>query len=345
VWTLAVLLAAAGCAASSEGGPPTGEHAGFSPGSGLTTADPVRLAAELDAIRASGARWVRVDVDWSGAEPSPGRYDFSTVDRVVEAAASRDLEVLGLLSYTPAWARPLGTDQFRPPTDPAAMARFATVAGHRWGSRVAAWEVWNEPNLGDYWSPRADPAAYTRLLTTVAPALRAADPGTPVLSGGLAPAVTGDRDVDPVTFLDGIYVADGADALDAVAVHPYSYPARPDDLTTAGWNSFVRLPLIHAVMSENGDDDKKVWITEYGAPTGTSEQAVSPERQAELIANGIARARRLPWVATVLVYSLRDTGTDASDREQNFGVLRDDGSPKPAWDTVRREFARAWRSE
>ena len=43
---------------------------------------------------------------------------------------------------------------------------------------------------------------------------------------------------------------------------------------------------------------------------GTSDQAVSPQRQAELIATGIARARRLPWVETVLVYSLRDTGTD-----------------------------------
>ena len=314
---------------------------GISPGQSVLWSDDATLHADLDAVAASGAGWLRLDVDWPTVEPEAGRRDWSAVDRVVDAARDRDLRVLGLLAYTPEWARPPGTTTHAPPLDPAAFAEFAGAAAARYRDTVDAWEVWNEPNLPDFWEPRPDPAAYAALLAPTAAAVRAADPGTTVLTGGLAPAHTdGDGGVAPGDFLTAVYAAGAGGAFDAVALHPYSYPALPDDSGTGGWNSFVRLPEVHAVMADRGDAAKPVWLTEFGAPTGTGEGAVDPQRQALILERGFAEARRLPFVGPVFVYALRDAGTDPADREQNFGVLRADRTPKPAWDVLRAETAR-----
>ena len=40
-------------------------------------------------------------------------------------------------------------------------------------------------------------------------------------------------------------------------------------------------------MVEHDDADAPIWATEFGAPTGTSDQAVSPEEQGEQLAEAI----------------------------------------------------------
>lgn len=69
-------------------------------------ADPDDMERELDAVVDSGARRVRLDVDRSQVEGTRGSDDGDHVDRVVDAARERDIEVLALLACTPAWARP-----------------------------------------------------------------------------------------------------------------------------------------------------------------------------------------------------------------------------------------------
>ena len=326
------------CAAAPSGGALGG--VGISPGAAVLWSDATTLESDMGTVAASGAAWVRLDVDWSVVEPVQGRQDWSAVDRVVDAARRHGLRVLGLLAYTPGWARPPGTTTHAPPTDVATFAAFAGAAAQRYRGTVEAWEVWNEPNLPDFWAPRPDPAAYTALLVPAAAAVRAADPAATLLTGGLAPAVSDGGGIAPADFLEAVYAAGGGGAVDAVGVHPYSYPALPDDLWTGGWNSFVRLPEVHAVMERHGDAAKPVWLTEFGAPTGTGVGAVSPERQAQILDRGFTEARRLAFVGPVFVYALRDSGTDPADREQNFGLLRADGTPKPAWDVLRAETAR-----
>lgn len=78
-----------------------------------------------------------------------------------------------------------------------------------------------------------------------------------------------------------------------------------------------------------------MWLTEYGAPTGSGEGAVDEARQATLIRDGVVAARRWRWVGPLFVYSYRDSSEDPTDREANFGLVRRDFSPKPAWDAYR----------
>lgn len=311
-----------------------GARTGFSPGAGIMLAEPDDMERELDAVVDSGAAWVRLDVDWSLVEDTRGSYEWSHVDRVVDAARDRDLEVLALLAYTPAWARPAGTSTQAPPDDPSLFASFAFAAAERYRPRgVLAYEIWNEPNLPQFWEPRPDPAAYVILLGAASAAVHRAAPDSTVLSGGLAPASDGERDgeIDPHTFLRQLYQLGAAPLTDGVAVHPYSYPATPLQPGTSEWNTFQQLPELRATMVEHGDADGRLWLTELGAPTGSSSAAVDEQLQADIVLEAVARAAESEWTGPVFVYAIRDAGTDLDDREDNFGLLRRDFSPKPAF--------------
>lgn len=307
---------------------------GFAPGAPLPSA-PAELARDFDAMAASGATWVRLDLDWPAVERVRGRHDWTHVDRLVGAATSRGLRVLAMPAYTPAWARPAGTSDKHPPSDPADFARFAGAAAQRYAPRgVRHWEIWNEPNLWRFWESGPDPAAYTRLLRAASAAVKAVDPGATVVTGGLSPATDDGGRVAPVTFLRGVYDAGGGDAFDAVGHHPYHFPCRVD--TPGDWNAWWAVtPRLRQLMEERGDGHKRIWLTEYGAPTGSSERAVSEEDQAAMARQALLAAQRWEWTGPLFWYAVRDKGPDPTDPEQNFGLLRRDGSAKPAWSAFR----------
>ena len=89
--------------------------------------------------------------------------------------------------------------------------------------------MWNEPNLTFFWEPWPDPAGYTALLGLTYDAIKAVDPSSTVITGGLAPAEQQPRQeaMKPLAFLERIYAAGGGGKFDAVGYHPYTYPALP----------------------------------------------------------------------------------------------------------------------
>jgi len=316
----------------------TADSLGIATGSGLDAMPTDRLDRYLDLVDASGARWIRFDVDWSTVEPERGRSDWSGVDRVVAAAVERGLQVLGLITNTPAWARieESGDDSHGRPSDPAEFGRFAGDAAARYAGTVRHWEIWNEPNLTQFFTPAPDVEQYARLLSAAATAIRAAAPDAVIVTGGLSPATDNGTDISPTTFLDELYDRGAEDDFDAVGMHPYSYPALPSDAGTRRWNAYYRMRNLHAVMADHDDGDTRIWATEFGAPTGSGEDSVSPDEQAEILRDGINEQRRLPFVDKLFVYSLVDRGNAAADREQNFGIVDHDLDPKPAMAVVQR---------
>jgi polysaccharide biosynthesis protein PslG len=310
---------------------------GGADGADMSTMSDDDLARVLDAARTAGMWSVRVDVDWSRVEPVQGRRDWTDVDRVMRAVVARGMCPLGLVTYAPAWAadpalHPTGT-HFAP-TDPRLFAGFAAAAARRYRDEVRVWEVWNEPNTVQFFQPRPDPAAYGRLLAATHGAVKAVDAHITVVSGGLAPAEDDGGDIAPTTFLAGLYAGGFNAFFDAFAIHPYSYPALPNAPGTEAWNTALRVAIMHEEMVAGGDAGKQIWITECGAPTGTAAVAVSEDVQAQTLDIVLGYAKKTPWIGPAFVYSIRDGGSDAADAEQNFGVLRRDFSPKPAYAVV-----------
>jgi len=140
------------------------------------------------------------------------------------------------------------------------------------------------------------------------------------------------------SWMDTLYarIPDLNALFHAFADHPYWYAHSPAEPGPAG--PFGRIETLRSRMNELGAVDKPIFLTEYGQSTAScGAECVSEAAQAEhLKAMLDAVIARSDWgVKMVSVFQLRDRGTNSSDRELQFGLLRQDGSPKPSYAVVR----------
>jgi len=94
-------------------------------------------------------------------------------------------------------------------------------------------------------------------------------------------------------------------------------------------------PSARSIMRANGDAKKKIWATEWGAPTGASATSVTEAEQAQLVTAVLTKLKAWRWAGPSFFYSFRDKGTDPANREDNFGLVRRDWSQKPAYEAFR----------
>jgi hypothetical protein len=140
-------------------------------------------------------------------------------------------------------------------------------------------------------------------------------------------------------WIDALYqrIPDFNSLFYAFADHPYWYGHAPSD-TSEGGSPFGRIETLRARMAEHGAGDKPLFLTEYGESTANcGEECVSESVQADHIREMIeAVVSHKDWGVELLsLYQLHDRGTDSSSRELQFGLLRQDGTPKPAYAIAR----------
>ena len=321
-------------------------------------ADAEDARKDLDDAARAGAGMVRVDVGWASLEQEAKgkreKWYLDRLDAVVDGARERGLQVLLTFMSSPCWASSApeaerdgcsgswwerGVQHYAP-TDPADYADALAFLVERYGSRVAAWEVWNEPNQDAFFKAPDQAAAYAALLRAAYPAAKAADPRATVVGGSLAEA--------DHKFTERLYENGVKGHFDAWAIHPYAGDKSPlnpgdDDYLAA---SFVRgVPAVRAVMLRNGDD-KPLWLTEFGWSTTTTrggeqwENGVTPQQQARHLEQAFDQLRRWDYVDVGIWFNLRDTSADPADRVGNYGLIEDDGSDKPAFAAFRSAAAR-----
>jgi hypothetical protein len=291
---------------------------------------------------------VRFDIAWSSIQESgPNQYRWEKYDNVIQSANARGLKILGVIAYTPAWARPHGTSDKTPPSDVADYGNFVSAVVSRYSVApydVHHWEIWNEPNHHDFWSPRADVAKYTALLKEAYTAAKAVDPSAVIITGGTAPAPSNGTDTDPRSFLRGIYDNGGKGFFDAVGHHPYTFPDLPDrDPTINGgdpnWSSWFIMasssPSLRSIMVSQGDGNKKIWATEFGFPSSGGSAAVTEDQQAAYTARGLQLFSSYPWAGPLFLYKFHDDCTNPDSYDCGHGLTRVDYTPKPAYRAYR----------
>ena len=306
---------------------------------------PQQLARTIADFGKLGVQWFRLDFPWSRLEPSRGRYDFSGHDAVVRAFGKAGIEVLGVIAYSPGWANGGAPSSYYPPLDPADYARFAGRLAARYAPLgVHAWEIWNEENLGHFWGPAPSVAAYARLLRGAYRAIHAVDPRAQVIVGGLAQPRASATTITAMDFLESLYAAGAGRYFDALADHPYNSPRLPSDSSAVNnWQRmFATSRSLRSIMSDNGDRGKKIWITEYGAPTGgisafDRHGVVTEDLQQTMLRQAYALVATYEWAGPLFWYEYQDLCPPAAKRETEcyYGLLRFDGSKKPAYAAYR----------
>ncbi len=312
-----------------------------------------QMGARQDAVASSGAKWVREQFDWSVIEPASGQYDWSRYDQLELTAAQRGLTVLPVLMQTPTWA---GASSTTIPDDPSAYADFVAHVTARYGPGGEFWtahpelanhapeyfELWNEPYYPQFSAGRIDPGRYARLVKAAGRAGKAANRQAKFLAASET-SVQPTGSSDWVSWTDAMYAAvpDLNDYFDAVAVHPYSKNRAPDaPINGYIHDKFQRIATIHDHFKAHGGGDKPLWITEAGWSTCAqrSQDCVSEAEQAAYTSKlfSMVQGTYRDFVGAVFLYRTSDLGpSGSSDAEQNFGLTREDGAPKPAWAALR----------
>jgi hypothetical protein len=268
----------------------------------------------LDLIKGAGIAWIRDEVYWSEIEKEKGAFRFPPAyDHYLRAARARGVQVLLILDFSNSLYT--GSDKRAPATEAErqAFARYSREVVTRCAPLgVRHYEIWNEPNASTFWRPQPNPEDYARLLESAYAACKEADPGATVIG-----CSTAGVDLD---FIGRVFRAGGVRFMDGVSFHPYCQPVPPERRLLTDISKVKKLA-----------PDKPLWITEFGYPTHAGAAGVDEETQANYLVRAFLLARSFPAVARVSWYDFQNDGDDPDEAEFNFGLVRMDKTPKPAY--------------
>ena len=229
-------------------GPPPGVTATVAPGI-VVRADELGFGladvttgpgTTLELAARAGAGWMLGWVSWQNVEPSRGAFVWQSggandLDNVANAGRAYGLKVLVRVQFPPAWATVDGSGRLAR-VDPGEVRRSMEALARRGAGRVAAYQVFNEPNLAYEWGEEVDAAAaagYARLLRAAYDGLKAGDPQALVVSAGMANGATAPS-LNDLDYLRAFYAAGARGSFDVLDTHPYGGNTPPESMACAG---------------------------------------------------------------------------------------------------------------
>ncbi|MFA7332125.1 MAG: cellulase family glycosylhydrolase [Candidatus Delongbacteria bacterium] len=358
---LLFLLAAGRLGMAQE---PLHERLGFSTGS-LTNQSAEHIRRTFTEAGRVG-RWIRADCDWSVVERVPGTLEWEPVDRWVDIARELGLNVVMVVAYTPTWARPAClSDKLHSAPDRRHLDEwraFCDSVATRYGrgKGIHHFEIWNEPNAQEFYSTLnkdhtcRSAATYREVLAGAAERIRARDERAQILVGGIWPKAEDNewnRVVGSRLWLQRQYgsTPDSARAFsasfDLLGYHPYAVYEDRAGGSTGGplsepeaLNPFLLTAELHAIMVAHGDGDKQIWATELGARTGGAHlPRVDEATQARWVGEYLNQWGRWDFAGKLFWYNIQDECPPQDPAGWcHYGVLRFDGSRKPAYHELLR---------
>jgi len=289
---------------------------------------------------------------WRDMEPERGVWDFSNSDRIVESINQRGLHVVARLGQVPAWASDeqaatTADKHDAPPENLDDWANYCAFVAARYQGQIAAYQIWNEPNLSREWGGRPPNAAeYVEILQVCSAAIRAVDPVAILISAGLAPTGVYNDEAHPDDiYLDAMYEAGFQQYVDVVGVHAPGYGQAPsygpDDAEQDGRHrsmSFRRVEDLRKIMLQHGDAVRQIAIMEFGWTTDQVNPnyawyAVTEAQQAQYIVEAYqyAAAHWRPWVGLMTLIYLPDPMWTEEDEEWWWSIVLPDGLARPAF--------------
>lgn len=355
-------------------------------GDGTFTAP--NAATWLHRSAGAGADWVRVDIGWvapdtatrpagfNARNPADPNYDFASADAAIRLASADGLRVLVTFTGAPRWAERPGMPAGTPPgtwrPDPQAVEDYGVALARRYSGhfpdplhpggtlpRVAAFQLWNEPNLSKYLTPQwsggrpVSPTIYRQMLNGFYAGVKSVNARALVVTAGTAPF--GDPQPNglrlmPARFWRGVLClsevagvlsgthCSGPAHFDVLAHHPYSVgpptttALNPDDVSIPDLGKLSR--LLRAAERTGGALPRihhSLWVTEVGYNTKPPNPGGVPLSQD---ARWLEQTLELLWSQGVgavfwnTIVDQRPNPTYADSAES--GVYFISGKPKPA---------------
>ena len=318
------------------------------------------IGRDLKLAKDAGFTWVKQMFQWNYIErDGKGKFLWDEPDRLVKAANNYGLKIVARVDYSPDWAK--ATKGYNSP--PERMSDFgdfiyALVSRYKTGSphgTIAAYEIWNEPNLSREWGDQPPNAAqYVEMLKAAYTAAKKADPNAVIITAGLSPTGTVSPEARPDdVYLEEMYKAGAKDYFDVLGVHAAGYKAPPEmspdeiaankDYGGQRFFGFRRVEDLRKIMVQNGDEKKQVAVMEMGWTTDNRPgspyawHAVTEQQKGEYIVRAYQYAQKnwAPWIGLMsTIYISAPQWTDKD--EQYYWALTDpNGTPRASYNYIK----------
>lgn len=305
--------------------------------------------ADADAL---GASWTRILFRWNDIQPENSDQWLEPLvsEAQINAEIAANREVVGLIIGMPEWAQDengLPKGLWLPHTDPNNMwATFVRQTVTKYEGRITHWVIWNEP---DVWDKESFGHTWEGNVTEFAQLHR--------IAYHTAKEVTADNIIHLSAFTyywDSIYGREqylkrlleefDKDPLapennyyfDVATAHLYYNPTDIDKILQ-DWQE---------ILAER-DLQQRFWLIETNAPpsndlkypvidprfnvTEAEQAAFLPQIMAVALVNNVERMG---------VYKLKDNPVETAAEDEPFGLIRKDGSRRPAFDAYRLAMLR-----
>jgi hypothetical protein len=325
-----------------------------------TAATTVAIDGRLDKVKATGAKFTRVDLLWSEiaptqpvnpTDPADPAYNFQRADQIVTGLRSRGITTLLTVYSSPTWAnggkaKPKST-QYNPFTPNAVQfGQFMQALAKRYSGTFAPgayapvlpsvrhFEIWNEPNLQLFFRPQykgkgtKNPVAaknYSNLVKAAYPRIKSVNPRAIVIGGVTGPKSSTDGSGQgTLAWLKSL--ARFKPKMDAYSQHIYPAVA-PDTDTKAvpSWNSIGTL-LSQVDKIKHG---LPMYITEAGYTTASTKfrkvkvtDSVQRTNLKDIFGLRSVKQKRVP---VIVWFNLQD------NKFWPGGLLKANGVKKPSY--------------
>jgi len=289
----------------------------------------------IPLLKQMGVQYVRDEWGWGGVEKTKGVYAMSPEGQhKFDALNAAGIKIICALDY--------GNKLYDNPLDPDAFANYAAWMAKTYKGKVAAWEIWNEPDnfyfFKQYGGNRDGSndaiwnAKYSELVRKATAAIKAVDPDAIVIHNNEGKA-----------WQNALkYHASDYAQTDGVDLHPY--PTNPPKDGVQGRTPELQLNSVTWPQQALGHP-VQCWVGECGMSTWTPKDPtkvhftpVSEPLQAacevRTVVQGLAYG-----VKAWCIYDFVNESDNPGDVESNFGLVRDvshDYEPKPAFFALKR---------
>lgn len=287
-----------------------------------------------------GVGWTRVRFQWAEVQAGgPGTWTPTVSEAQINGEIGAGRMVVGLLIGIPGWAndgRGLPSGLSLPYDDPNnTWANFVREAVGRYNGRISHWIIWNEPDIADpnapghTWNGTID--EFVQLQRTAYLAAKQVNPNAVIH----LPAIT--------YFWDPGYIYNFFDALvadPAAAEHNYYFDVMTAHLYFQPNTIYDIIQTFYGAMIGRGIPWKPLWLVETNAPPIDDPSwpvpnwtlSVTEDEQAAFVPQALASALAA-GAERIAIFKMKDVPGDREANPEPFGLIRMDGSRRPAYTT------------
>jgi hypothetical protein len=289
--------------------------------------------SNLSLVQELGVKNIRMDLKWANIETTKGTYNFSSYDTTVNDYVNNGIKPLVILDY----ANSLYTSAEMV----NAYIAFVSAASLHYASSTLVYEIYNEPNNTTFWfdNTMTDTQKidnYFNMLKGAYSAIKQNSPKSlvfaPALSANFGYGGDWENFYKWTYWLKELFKKGALEYMDAVSIHPYRINNTPETIlettyarvrTLIGRYATKYTPI---VATEIGWSNA-VYSNGVANPDPAFPRNISEAQQGQYAVRSIL-LNLMAGIPYTTIYELVNPGTDTTLVEQNFGLVKMDGTKK-----------------